>query len=426
VSLQSPTKAGYEFTGWAEGAIAAGSTGAKTLTATWRATAYPITYVLGGGGVNHTGNPATYTIEDSVVLKAPSRKGYNFAGWVGDSIIRKGSTGAKMFTAKWSLATYRIAYELGGGVNHADNPAAYTIEDVVALQSPTKTGYEFTGWKEGDKIVAGSTGDKTFTAQWKALVYSISYELNGGANHADNPASYTIESSVALKDPSKTGYDFTGWTEGSEIAAGNTGDKTFTATWKAIVYNIVYELAGGANHADNPASYTIESSVALKDPSKTGYRFEGWIEGSEIAAGSTGDRTFTATWKCTEANIETISIDGVDIANSASNGVFAYTPECGKSTVTLTLTVSPQASIKVNGQTYSSSGQAIAVGSALNVTVEVTSETNDTKEYTLKVASLIDGSSLYYSRWDDVLAINRNPDTNNGYTIAPFDIDVRA
>ena len=60
-----------------------------------------------------------------------------------------------------------ITYVLGdGGVNHADNPTSYTMRDTVALKAPTRAGYFFCGFAEGDGIEEGTSGAKTFTAEW--------------------------------------------------------------------------------------------------------------------------------------------------------------------------------------------------------------------------------------------------------------------
>ena len=92
------------------------------------------------------------------------------------------------------------------------------------------------------------------------------------------------------------------------IAKGSTGDRSYTATWTPIVYNITYDLAGGAlaQGDTNPATYTIESeAITLKNPTREGYDFVGWI-GTDlieatmvvtIAQGSMGNRSYTATWK---------------------------------------------------------------------------------------------------------------------------------
>ena len=304
ITLKDPTKAGYTFLRWEEGnTIPAGSTGARTFTATWSdPVVYRINYELDGGR-NDISNPTGYTVLSALItLKDPTKTGYTFLRWEEGSTIPAGSTGDKTFTAIWSdPIEYGITYNLGGGENNSDNPATYTVASgLITLKDPTKAGYTFLRWEEGSTIPAGSTGAKTFTAQWSEPVeYGITYNLDGGVNHDDNPATYTVLSGqITLKEPTKAGYTFEGWSEGNTIPAGSTGDKTFTAQWSdPIEYGITYNLDGGVNHDDNPATYTVLSGlITLKDPTKTGYSFTRWEEGNYIPAGSTGSRNFTATW----------------------------------------------------------------------------------------------------------------------------------
>ncbi|MBO6073556.1 MAG: InlB B-repeat-containing protein, partial [Paludibacteraceae bacterium] len=94
------------------------------------------------------------------------------------------------------------------------------------------------------------TGDNTWTAPMPAYniqlhadywgEFAISYELNGGVNHADNPAMYYEDEQVTLKAPLKEDYIFLGWTgsngetpqEQVTIAQGSTGDKNYIANWQ--------------------------------------------------------------------------------------------------------------------------------------------------------------------------------------------------
>ena len=90
-------------------AIAAGDTTAITLYAIWeKASEYKITYKL-NKGKNNTANPKTYTSEDEIKFKKPTRSGYHFVGWYTDSkyknqisVIEKGSEGALTLYAKWT------------------------------------------------------------------------------------------------------------------------------------------------------------------------------------------------------------------------------------------------------------------------------------------------------------------------------------
>ena len=92
-------------------AIAAGDTTAITLYAIWEKASeyeYKITYKL-NKGKNNTANPKTYTSEDEIKFKKPTRSGYHFVGWYTDSkyknqisVIEKGSEGSLTLYAKWT------------------------------------------------------------------------------------------------------------------------------------------------------------------------------------------------------------------------------------------------------------------------------------------------------------------------------------
>ncbi len=349
VTLPTPTKEGYNFLGWYESAdfsgskvekIAAGSKGDKTFYAKWEEVAedaYTISYELNGGKIS--GQATSYTGAEDVVLVAPTFAGYEFAGWYesadfsGAKVekIAAGSTGNKTFYAKWTLVEYTVSYELNGG-SMTGAVEAYNVEsEDIALVAPTKEGYTFLGWYESadfagskvEKIVAGSTGNKTFYAKWESEeveddgVYDIKYVIYGGSMVN---ATYTYDGSVDVAMPTvlRVGYSFKGWYDNAElrgtkvekIAAGETGDKTYYAKWQPSVYSIVYNLDGG--ELENPqTSYTIEDLVVLPTPTKPGHEFLGWydnaeLEGepvTEISKGNTGKFEFYAAWEALEVEV---------------------------------------------------------------------------------------------------------------------------
>ena len=306
----------------------------QTVVAGFTAINYTLTYTLNGGTAT---NPATYTIETTTfTLNNPTKAGYDFAGWklngVGDAMmtvtIAQGSTGHLAYTATWTPTVYNIVYTMDGGTATPANPTTYTIETATfTLTNPTKTGYDFAGWKlngEGEAmmtvtITQGSTDHLAYTATWTPTVYNIVYTMDGGTATPANPTTYTIESSaITLNNPTKTGYTFAGWT-GTDlaepttsvtIAAGSTGNRSYTATWTPTVYNITLTLDGGT--AVNPTTYTILSEdITLNNPTKTGYTFKGWkLNGVgdaqmtvTITTGSTGDVAYTATWQVNQYTI---------------------------------------------------------------------------------------------------------------------------
>jgi uncharacterized repeat protein (TIGR02543 family) len=342
ITLKDASRTGYTFDGWYDSAvggnkvteIAIGSTGNVEFYARWTANNYAITYNL-DGGTNDGTNPTGYTIEtETITLKDASRTGYTFDGWYDSAVggnkvteIVIGSTGHIELYARWTIDTYTITYDLGGGTNDGDNPTSYAIGTAtITLKPATKTGYTFVGWydaaEDGNKvteIVTGSTGNKTLYARWTANTYTITYNLDGGTNGGDNPTNYTIETeTITLKPATKTGYKFDGWYDSAtggnkvtEIVTGSTGHKTLYARWTIDSYTITYDLGGGTNDKDNPTSYTIETgSIILKAATRNGYTFVGWFDAEtggneviQITKGSSENKTLYARWEINTYNI---------------------------------------------------------------------------------------------------------------------------
>ncbi len=286
------------------------------LFAIWEIQNYSINYIL-NGGINSAYNPSKYTyFSGDIKLDSPARNGYEFIGWFEDyefttkiTDIPSKSSGDKTFVANWKKITYKIIYIPNGeNVINPNTIESYDVEtDTFYLLDPIKPNYVFEGWAEGNVIEKGSTGNKTFTAQWSGINYSISYDLDGGINGTGNPATYMSDSDpITLNSPTKSGYTFIGWTcedmdinsptTSITIAKNSSGNRTFIAHWKVIQYNITYVLNGGENSDDNPLNYNTTDEISLNDPTRMGYSFDGWQEGAIIVQGSIGDLTFTAEW----------------------------------------------------------------------------------------------------------------------------------
>lgn len=350
IKLPTPERKGYEFMGWIgdgiDGAqpeviIPTGSTGDRTYIALWRVIAYFIELRQSSG--NWMQN-IPYTVEEEVKLPIPTREGYEFIGWVGEDIIDaqinvtipRGSTGFRLYAAHWALENYTITLDTSGG-NALDN-IRYTVKsDPIILPTPTRNGYEFSGWTgEGITtpqteviIPTGSTGNKAYTANWKAIEYTITLDTNGGP--AVSPIKYTVEDSFTLPYLLRTGYEFAGWTlDGSGmipatpliIYYGTTGDLRYKAEWRLAEYTITMDLNGGSGQEKMVYTMTDEE-FELPTPTRNGYEFVGWTgerittpqTSVKISKGSTGNKAYTANWKVIRYTITLVTNGGAVIAS---------------------------------------------------------------------------------------------------------------
>ena len=220
---------------------------------------------------------------------------------------------------------YTVTMDTAGG--DPIRPIQYTVEsEAFQLPTPVRTGYIFLGWtgegitepQKTIEIPQGSTGDRTYTANWQVIEYTIITLLEGGNAGSSEVYFYTVEQTVTLPTPTRTGYTFLGWTgEGITtpqpnvtIPKGSTGDKTYIENWKLTEYNITMDLNGGSGQ--EKVVYTMtDEDFELPTPTRNGYEFVGWT-GEDITTpqtsviipkGSTGNKAYTANWQVIEYTI---------------------------------------------------------------------------------------------------------------------------
>ena len=293
-----------------------------------------LTFHLAGGAIE--GKSASITVIGKYGAPVEkkfadlSKVGYTFSVW-NPVLPETFPAEDSVYTAQWAKeGEYRLAYKLNGGRNNGGNPASYNIEtETIVLKDATRTGYTFAGWFnneacEGEavtQIAQGSTGDKTFWAKWEANSYTVRFEGNEAESGDMNAQVFTYDSEQPLTKNTFTriGYTFSGWAKTSDASTRVFKDEqsvknlsielndtvTLYAVWKANKYKIIYKLNGGRNNGSNPASYNPETEIPLNGATRTGYTFAGWFDNeacegeavTQIAQGSTEDKTFWAKWE---------------------------------------------------------------------------------------------------------------------------------
>lgn len=247
ITLYAPVRNYYDFAGWYENGMLVESISATrlcniNLVAKWTAVEYTISYDLNGGTCEDT-LVSKYTVEsEDIILPTLSKDGCIFAGWYdGDVKVEKiasGSHGDIALLAKWASATYSVTYVCDG--EHS-NPAQLNVGDEYTLKDAQKTGYSFEGWY-GDQsysdrvyVLASSGESVTVYAKFAPVVYTITYDYDGGTG-VENPTTYTVESEdIMLCDATKDGFEFAGWFDQDvkveRIAKGSHGNLSLVAKW---------------------------------------------------------------------------------------------------------------------------------------------------------------------------------------------------
>ncbi len=371
-----------------QGAVSpAGKYGNPTFSAQYTPIPYEITFDPNGGGdvpsnydPDHISNKFHYTYESTDTLPATGRLGYTFGGWQPTSTVTeewdssqivwdenatytgtslKHKHGDVTLVARWNTVSSNVHYVLGTGesLTGADLNPSYSFQSPsnFALDTATKTGYEFVGWRiiapsgsgntyydnyytqyyadngvkvppanrwavsedEGEidyrldsgsfVLPQGKIGDVWLAPEFTPITYTLIYNANGGSACA--PITYTIESNLTLASTSLKGYDFSGWTAaltnagsgeahnwtassynfGAQLS-GMYGNVTLTAQMEPVHYTITLDVNGGDPLADNTLDYTIKTSTALPQPTRTGFTFLYW----EVAGGD--DLANPSTW----------------------------------------------------------------------------------------------------------------------------------
>ena len=218
-----------------------------------------------------------------------------------------------------------------GDINTANNRKSATITTACG----TKYDYEIiatpANYYCAVDTVLNNNGDGFDAGKYAITLDPANGEVTGGTFLAADKA--CDGDKVDLLAEAATGYSFSSWTitkasSGTIDPAANIAETTFempaeavtvSAAFSLVNYTITYaNMEGATNHANNPATYTVNSSaITLGAPTKDGFDFGGWFTDNDlapehaaetpaIAAGSTGNKTFYAKW--TQAGTHTVTI----------------------------------------------------------------------------------------------------------------------
>ena len=331
---------GYKFKAWAIGGVNGEQkqpgeqitiTAETYIYAIWEAVEYNVT-VTGGTASVGAGTPITKaTMGTTVTLTAGAAPtGQMFDKWVVNGVVvddansatttfvmPAGNVTAEATYKDIPVVTYTVTFDSAGG-------SAVTAQTIEAGQKatkptdPTKAGYDFKGWTLNGSAYdfnSAVNGDITLVATWEQqqvvpTTYTVSFDSNGGsAVTAQNIEAGQKATKPA--DPTKSGYDFKGWTLNGSAYDFNTavnGDITLVATWEQqqvvpTTYTVSFAANGGTGTMADVTGISGEYTLPANGfTAPDGKQFKAWSVGAvEKAVGDkitvTADTTVTAVWE---------------------------------------------------------------------------------------------------------------------------------
>ncbi len=235
-------------------------------------------------------------------------------------------------------AKYTVTFDANGGkLNDSTSADTGTDGKLLGLPSdPTRPGYKFDGWytsaSGGDKVSVSHvfTADTTVYAHWventgtnPSKKYTVTFDANGGKLNGSTSADTGTDGRLSglPKEPTRTGYKFDGWytsASGGDKVSTNytfTADTTVYAHWVTNAskkYTITFDANGGKLKGSETLTTKTNGKLSSlpKNPTRSGYKFDGWYTsasgGDKVSTNYTftDDTTVYAHWDVNESNNE--------------------------------------------------------------------------------------------------------------------------
>lgn len=238
---------------------------------------YTLTLAAGAGSTSPTGG-GVFLAGKNVPIDVTVNTGYQWSKWTsGNTSLLPDQTtkstsiampaGSITLTATAAPAVYTINYTLNGATVTPANPINYNVQSaVITLNTPTREGYSFLGWTGSNgmtaqtnvSIPAGSTGNKTYTANWKANKPTAALDTS----------IVTAKTDTSLTITTQDGYEYS--VDNGAKWCSAAGSYTFTGLAPNTAYNLIYRKAAvdtsgspyAASDASEPLPVTTKKSLA--------------------------------------------------------------------------------------------------------------------------------------------------------------------
>ncbi len=211
---------------------------------------------------------------------------------------------------------YTVTFDSKGGTS-VPSQKVDTGQKIVKPPDPTKNGYKFLGWLRPNGNLwnfnnATVTRDITLTADWEAIEYTVTFDADGGTPIPDIQTKKYDEKITKPTDPTKDGFNFLGWFDGSNewnFATGVvTKDISLKAKWKpqatGTKFTVTFDSDGGTPTPINQILNLNDRVTEPTAPIKSGFNFLGWYDGNtkwDFNKAVIADVVLKAKWEAVDA-----------------------------------------------------------------------------------------------------------------------------
>ncbi len=410
----NPTRTGYTFnlwTGYTENmTMPAADT---TFTAHWTADsniAYTVEHYkaeLDGSYLStpsHTDNLSGST-GATVTATAMTYTGFAYnsgvSGTVSSGIIT--ADGSLVLKLYYTRNSYTVTWNGNGGTVDTSGATTGNVKYGATItkptNNPTKTGYTFNLWSGYTENMTMPAADTTFTADWAANQYTITFDSNGGSEVAAITKAYGT-AVTAPTAPTKENYSFVGWQLNGTNYTFTTmpaEDITLVAVWSDTpTYIVSFDANGGTVGTVAKSVFAGSTYGELPVPTYEGKNFLGWFTaasgGTKVTSTTnvelSADQTLYACWatKGYTGNVhQVLYVAGIKVTSENMNDILgdgSASVQFDPSTSTLHLN-----SATIAG-TYSTSYISAAIFSEGSLTIENTGTSTVTNTFNGPAATL--------------------------------------
>ena len=319
-SVSPAVKSYTGFTAPSKQTVTVAGDGSTVVNYYYTRNSYTVTLNKGTGIASVTG-AGTYKYGQSVTIDATASNGYAWSKWSG---THTSTTKKYTFTmpasnvtdtANATVITYTISYNLNGGTlgSGKTNPTSYNVTSAAfTLNNPTKTGYTFAGWTGANgttpqttvTVTKGSTGEKSYTANWTANTntpYKVQYwqqNVDGGDEH--NSTNFTLVNTENLTGTTgasvtpETKYFYGGFTTPSKqtVIIAADGSTVVNYYYTRNSYKLTLAKGTGIASVTGAGTYKYGQSVTIDATVSNGYKWKTWT-GSNFSGTTSQKYTYT-------------------------------------------------------------------------------------------------------------------------------------